>query len=73
MKRTRRKQNEKSEILGEREEKGFGFWVFFLGAVTAENDAMSLSLSFLSRRIRVCARTRILSEKKGGNRLKRKN
>lgn len=72
MKRTRRKQNEKSEILGEREEKG-GFWVFFLGAVTAENDAISLSLSFLSRRIRVCARTRILSEKKGGNRLKRKN
>jgi hypothetical protein len=43
--------------------------------VTAENDAISLSLalSLFFRKEYVCARIRILSEKKGGNRLKRKN
>ena len=49
------------------------FGCFLFCAVTAENDAISLSLSLFFREEYVCARTRILSEKKGGNRLKRKN
>lgn len=79
MKRMRRKkctkQNEKSEILGERGKRWFlcVLCVLFV-SVTAEVDAISLSLSSLFfREEYVCARTRILSEKKGGNRLKRNN
>ena len=64
MKRTRRKQNEKSEILGEREEKG-GFWVFFLGCCDG-GERCNVSLSLFSFAKNMYAHAHVFLAKKKG-------
>ena len=65
MKRTRRKQNEKSEILGEREEKGFGFWVFFFGCCDG-GERCNVSLSLFSFAKNMYAHAHVFLAKKKG-------